>query len=147
MPRKLDYSAPNINDRWRRSLRRLLLNGGIISVVLLCVHLGPLVAMQWHTMLPTDIGNALFFLPQTAFPYHGLTWRDANGSAARLGDSTASFLDALQWIVIALVLTLATKRLKLRLAVPIVLLASITICFFGPLVFEPFGVELQLDGP
>ncbi|MGH7176219.1 MAG: hypothetical protein ACREJC_02460, partial [Tepidisphaeraceae bacterium] len=74
MSQELDYCAPDAGERWARLLRRVMLTAALIAVVLLFVYLSPFVAMRWHSVLPRQLGNALFFAPQTALPYDALVW-------------------------------------------------------------------------
>src|SRR5690349_18281532 len=133
MSHPLNYSDPATPAPRRALAIRFILRAAVVGAVLLCVPWTPfLVTRLYHThrrianaLYFLRIENALYFLPQTAFPYEQLVWRDAGGSHAIFAHSAAVFFNVVQWVIIGIVLASVTMRLKLRLAVPILIVASV----------------------
>jgi hypothetical protein len=122
--------------------------GGIFIVCLFGArYLFPLIAVICNSFLPARLGNELFFFPQLAFPYEGLVFRDAFGSHRIVSNSIAGLLNILQWGLLAIGFSWATRYLKVRytllLAVAIIVIATYTIACIFPI----FGAAIELDGP
>jgi hypothetical protein len=142
MSQTLEYSGKRPRVRWVN----LVAIPVCVALVIAFAFLGPTIAMRWRH-LPRLIGNALFFLPQTCFPYRGLVWNEGLGGGSVLNDATAQALGIMQWIVVAAAPTYFLRRMRLRFAAPLVVAVTLLIAIAGPLVFEPFGMYVQLDGP
>ena len=145
MRHTLDYIAADDKPVARLRWLNVAVIPATVAIVTAFALQGPAIAMRWD--FPRRLGNALYFLPQTCFPYGGLVWETDFGSVGVFADATVRLLNALQWIVVAAALTWFTKRMKLRFAVPIAVAASLAIAIEGAWVFELFGASLELNGP
>jgi hypothetical protein len=144
MARILDYLAAGA----ARPARRINFVAIPLTVALAIIFVfqGPAIAIRCKN-LPAVVQNTLFFLPQTCFPYDGLVWDDPSEEGAVFDQATARTLGVLQWVLVAGALTYALRRFKLRVAVPAAILIVFLVAIFGSLLFEPFGMSVQLDGP
>ena len=147
MPRALEYFSTDASPK--RPLRRLnfVIVPSTVLLFLVFVFQAPMIAVRWHSHLPRMLMNTLYFLPQTTFPYDRMFWESAPGPARVFNDATAHALDVLQWVLVAAGLTFITRRDRLLAAVTTVIVVSLGVAVFGALLFAPFGIDVQPDGP
>ena len=114
---------------------------------LLALFVLPFVAICAHAVLPTTIGNLLFFSPQLLFPYAGLVTPDASGSHAVFSQGAANALVILHWGMVAAAFAWAARRMPVRYSLIAAIATIVGVGIATHVIFGMFGVTVELDGP
>ena len=86
-----------------------------------------------------SLGNAIFFLPQHAFP------SELTGEHGRV--EGIFWVTAAVWIVVAAMFAVATRRLRFRWVVLLALPTVVLSTYAFTTVLDNFGYEAVLEGP
>ena len=127
---------------------RPLLQRAVIFLVVLCVSLPtlPIAAIVLSPVLPSIVGNAMFFWPQVILFPNGFMSMEIGGSEAFLMDS-AIYGAIIFWILIAglfgKVFQKSPRKTAAWLALPVALVVAVAL----HVLLYAFGYTAYIDGP
>lgn len=119
----------------------------IFIICLLSTLAFPYIAIWTHSILPVYIGNLLYFFPQEIFPYSNFVAGPQDGEHAVFSDSIALLLNIIQWGVVTPLFAWLCRNFRHLYLFPAAFGTLFILRIIVQLLFQMFGVRLELDGP
>lgn len=119
----------------------------VFVVCLVAVFGLPFIAIYAHSVLPDIFTNYFFFSTQILFPYEGLVTRDDSGSHAVFSHRVAWTLTFVHWGLVGAAFAWGARRIPMRYTIAAAIGTIVVIGIATHLIFNLFGVYVELDGP